>query len=276
MDFHPILFDQINGGMIRSAALLVNGSAGPSGVDAMGWRRMCTAFHGASKDLCDALAAIARRISTTFVDQSGLAAFIACRLIPLDKQPGVRPIGISETVRRIISKAILKVTKADIQNAVGSLQLCAGHDAGCKAAVHTMRKIFECENTEGVLLVDASNAFNQLNRNTTLLNVQVLCPSLAPALINIYRNHAELYVAGESILSQEGMTQGDPLAMAMYALGVTPLIRAVSTPGADQVWYANDATAGGHLQPLRTWWDRVSDKGPAFDYHANSSKSHVD
>ena len=59
----------------------------------------------------------------------------------------------------------------------------------------------------------------------------------------------------------------------MYALGVTLLLRAVSTPGTDQVWYADDATAGGHLQPLRTWWDRVFDKGPAFGYHANSSKS---
>ena len=273
VDFHPVLFEQVNGDMIRSAALQVNGSAGPSGVDAMGWRRMCTAFHGASKDLCDALAAVARRISTTFVDPSGLTAFIACRLIPLDKQPGVRPIGICETMRRIISKAILRVTKADIQSAVGALQLCAGQDAGCEAAVHAMRKIFQSESTEGVLLVDASNAFNSLNRSSALLNVQILCPSLAPALINIYRNHAELYVAGESILSQEGTTQGDPLAMAMYALAVTPLIRAVSTPGAEQVWFADDATAGGHLDKLRTWWDHVADKGPAFGYHANSSKS---
>ena len=172
MAFHPVLFDQINGDMIRSAALQVNSSAGPSGVDAVGRCRMFTALQGAFKDLCDALAAAAaRRISTTFVDPAGLASFIACRLIPLDKQPGVRPIGISETIRRIVSKAILRVTKADIQSAVGSLQLCAGQDAGCEAAVHAMRKIFKSENTEGVLLVDVGNAFNSLNRTATLLNV---------------------------------------------------------------------------------------------------------
>ena len=61
--------------------------------------------------------------------------------------------------------------------------------------------------------------------------------------------------------------------MAMYAVVVTPLIRAVPTPGAEQVWFANDATAWGHLDKLCTWWDHVTDKGPAFGYHANSSKS---
>ena len=108
VEFHPVLFEQVNGKMIRSAALQINGSAGLSGVDAVGWRRMCTAFQSASKDL-------------------------------------------------------------------------------------------------------------------------------APASINIYRNHAELYVASESILSQEGTTQGYLLAMAMYALGVTPLIRAAASPGAEHV-----------------------------------------
>ena len=151
VETHPVLFERIDGDLIRSTALKVQGSAGPSSMDAAGWRRMCTAFHGASRDLCNALSAFTRRICSTLTDPSGLAAFIACRLIPLNKNPGVRPIGICETVRRIVGKAVLSMTKADIQSAVGPLQLCAGHDAGCEAAIHAMREIFDVEETEGVL-----------------------------------------------------------------------------------------------------------------------------
>ena len=59
----------------------------------------------------------------------------------------------------------------------------------------------------------------------TLHNIQRLCPSLATALINTYRAPPELYVDGDMIFSQEGTTQGDPLAMPMYALATIPLIK---------------------------------------------------
>ena len=70
----------------------------------------CTAFGDASEDLCDALACSSRRIATSYINPAALEAFVACRLIPLDKKPSVRTIGIGETVRRIIGKAILGVT----------------------------------------------------------------------------------------------------------------------------------------------------------------------
>ena len=51
-----------------------------------------------------------------------LAAFLACRLIPLDKQSGVRPIGIGEALRQVIRKSVIKLLRKDIKTA-GSLQL---------------------------------------------------------------------------------------------------------------------------------------------------------
>ena len=107
----------------------------------------------------------------------------------------------------------------------------------------------------------------------TLHNWQSLCPSLAPILVNTYRSNAELCVAGETILSCEGTTQGDPLAMAMYTLGTLPLLRTISTPGAYQTWYADDASAGGKLLHVRSWWDQLLCHGPDFGYHVNSKKS---
>lgn len=84
---HPVIFDCIQGQTIRSAALRTNGAAGPSGIDALGWKRMCTSFNSASEDLCNSLALLARRLCTVFLDPSGLAPLLSCRLIALDKKP---------------------------------------------------------------------------------------------------------------------------------------------------------------------------------------------
>ena len=154
------------------------------------------------------------------MDPSCLSALIACRLIPLDKHPGVRPIGVCETVRRIIGKAIMSIVAQDVRQAAGPLQLCAGQPAGSEAAIHAMSTIFHDASSEAVLIVDAKNAFNQLNRSVALLNIRALCPAIAPYVINKYRGNAQLFVGSEVLHSKEGTTQWDPLAMAIYAIAV--------------------------------------------------------
>ena len=61
---HPIIFDCLSGAAIHSAALHTNGSAGPSGIDATGWRRLCTSFQTASVDLCNSLDLVAKKVCT--------------------------------------------------------------------------------------------------------------------------------------------------------------------------------------------------------------------
>ena len=128
-------------------------------------RRFCSCFKKSSDDLCSSLAAVARKLCTRYIDPVGISAFISGRLIALDKQPRVRPIGIGEVSRRIFGKAVLHTIKTDIQEVAGSLQLCAGQPAGCEAAVHAARQLYSEDDTQGILLVDATNAFNSLNRS---------------------------------------------------------------------------------------------------------------
>ena len=61
---HPVIFENLEANLIRSVALIVKGAAGQSGLDAHSWKRLCTCYKGASRDLCVALASVARRIST--------------------------------------------------------------------------------------------------------------------------------------------------------------------------------------------------------------------
>ena len=172
---------------------------------------------------------------TTYVDPQGLAALTANRLIALDICPGVRSIGVGEIVRNI-GKVVLN---SDVLEAAGTLQLCTGHEAGCEAAIHS-----HDATTEAVLLVDTNNAFDSLNRKVALLNtiVSITCHYT----YNTYRENASLFIDGDTLFSQEGTTQGDPLAMAMYAITTVPLIEKLQSTNTKQVWYANDATAGAH------------------------------
>ncbi len=66
--------------------------------DAYIWRRMMVSFKAASKDLCDAVAEVARHIASQEVDPVGLSPLLNNRLIPLSKNPGVRPVGIGEVL----------------------------------------------------------------------------------------------------------------------------------------------------------------------------------
>ena len=116
----------------------------------------------------------------TYLSPILLSPLLSCRLIALDKCPGVRPIGVSEVAHRIVTKAALCILRDDIQAVTGSCQLCAGQIAGVEAVVHAVRSSFDLDDTEGVLLVDASNAFNSLNRAVALQNIRQLCPSFAP------------------------------------------------------------------------------------------------
>ena len=271
-EVHPVVFDSIDAGLIRSTALRTSGAAGPSGLDAHAWRRMCTAFKAASKSLCQSLADVAKRLCSSLVDPEGLGPLLACRLIALDKCPGVRPIGIGETARCIITKAVLVVVRGDVLDAAGSIQLCAGQLSGCEAAVHSVREAFLEDDTEAALLVDASNAFNSINRMAALHNIRHLCPSIANILINCYRAPTSLFIEGDTLLSQEGTTQGDPLGMPMYALATVSLIKKLPTT-VKQTWYADDAAGTGKIANLRGWWDEIVRLGPSFGYHPNASKT---
>jgi len=76
----------------------------------------------------------------------------------LNKQPGVRPIGIGDTAHRIIAKAVLTIVALNIQDATGCRQMCGGQISVIEVAIHATRAASDLEENEAIVLVDATNA----------------------------------------------------------------------------------------------------------------------
>ena len=241
---------------------------------------MCSKVYGKlSDDLAEEVATCAKRLCSEKIPFGHLEFLLSCRLVALKKEDdGVRPVGIGETLRRIIGKSLSKIAKKDIEIAGGSLQTCTGVEAGSEAAIHAMSNKWNEPGCEAAILVDADNAFNQLNRKVALHNIQQLCPIIYQFLANSYSEPTTLYLGnGQTLLSQEGATQGDNLAMAMYAVSTRPLIDdlAEAVPEMFQVWFADDSSGAGKLVDLKKWWDQLKRVGPLYGYHPKPSKCHV-
>ena len=273
-------FDSIDESMIATATRLTKGSGGPSQLDSEQFNHILLSkkFKKEGKDLREEIAVLARKLASDLLDPESLEPVLACRLIALNKNPGVRPIGIGEVLRRIIGKSVSWVLKDDVQEAAGPLQTATGLNNGAEAAIHAMREIFTHDTTDAVILVDAKNAFNSLNRKVALHNLQIICPPMSTIMINTYRQPSRLILFGsKEILSEEGTTQGDNLAMSFYALGLTPLLDNLASLVSNvmQVWLADDATGAGCLTDLKLWWDTIIDCGKKYGYYVNEGKSWI-
>ena len=159
---HPIVYEDMAESLILKAAMLTKRGSGPSGLDADGWRKILTSrsFGTSSSELRKTFALFVKSLCVKEIKNAeSLESFIACRLIPLDKHPGIRPIGVGEVLRRIAGKAVMILLKKDVCKAAGSLQLCGGQVAGSEAAIHAMHDVFNDDDTEGILLIDAENVF---------------------------------------------------------------------------------------------------------------------
>jgi hypothetical protein len=67
------------------------------------------------------------------------------------------------------------------------------------------------------------------------------------------------YGSGEFLLIHQGVTQGDPLAMLGYALGMLPLTHQLKAefPEVEQPWYADDAAAAAGFTRILAIFERI-------------------
>ena len=105
---HPLAYDDMDESVIMKASMLTKGGSRPSGLDADGWRRISRTFKTATLDLRRTFSQLIKRLCVEDPESpSFLKSFEACKLIPLDKKPGLRPIGAGEVLWRIADKATM-------------------------------------------------------------------------------------------------------------------------------------------------------------------------
>ena len=199
-------------------------------------------------------------------NDGSLEAFLACKLITIDKNPGVTPTGIGEVIRRILGRAVMTNFRRNIPESAGNLQLRAGQRAGCEATAHALSSIFSQHGSDAILLVDADNGFNWLKRIVTLHNIRIICLVIATYIINLHSQEVRFFISeGEEIASAEGKIQGDPAAVPIYALRFLLLLNITIKGNTKYAAYPDDMSYVGKLRSILTWWNKQNTSGPKWD-----------
>lgn len=137
-------------------------------------------FGTSSSDFREVFPNVVQKLCTYFVETHTSEEFLSCHLISLNKTPWLQPNGLGWVIRRIACKVLASVLKDNVIK-----YRFAGQEADIEAVIYSIYLMYEDENTNRILLVDTSNVFNSLNRQTVLHNISYLCSSIAIFSSNI-------------------------------------------------------------------------------------------
>ena len=184
------------------------------------------------------------------------------------KKGGVRPIAVSEILRRLIAKCLVKEAKSEAIELFDSIQLGVGVSGGAEAIIHyakiTYEKILNADSKEGVLQTDFRNAFISVKRSHLLQAACDFMPCIAAFTSFCYSQHVPL-LNNASLKSESGVQQGDPLGPFLFSLTLWPVIEKVgdAVPNLTQhTWYLDDGFVAGSADQIRTTLVVLANDGP--------------
>jgi Reverse transcriptase (RNA-dependent DNA polymerase) len=172
------------------------------------------------------------------------------------KDGGIRPIAVSNTLRRMILKAACKAVTATMAFYFLPVQIGFGVPTATEAAVHAARAYAaSIQSREGVLKLDFKNAFSMVKRHNMFQIVREQLPELY-LFVHMCYSSASLLNFGELLLiSEEGVQQHSDLC---YSLKL-----ASSMPSEFNTWYLDDGTIGGNVCSLLSDLEAVRRVGPS-------------
>ena len=135
------------------------------------------------------------------------------------------------------------------------------------------------EEAKPLLLVAAVNGFSNLSRLAMLWTILHGWPKMARFAFNAYRHKRRLHVRCADlnaliILSMEGVTQGGPLAMALYGVALLPLIEHLrwEHPRVLHPWYADGGAMRGTGRDMAACFHKLCRVVPQYGYFPEPAK----
>ena len=125
--------------VVSAVAGRLSGVAGPEGTDSVSLQHWLLRFREASGELRQIVAQFGECLSNGRPPWAAYCAMMSGRLIALDKIPGIKPVGIGETWRRLLEKCLLRVTGKEAKAACRMEQLTGGGRSGKLGAIHAAR-----------------------------------------------------------------------------------------------------------------------------------------
>ena len=108
----------------------LSGAAGTLVAEAIDIINWLLCFGCASEELRVAVARLADWMASSYPPWSAYCALMYSLLVSLYKRPGVRLVGIRETLRRALAKLVMVSAGYQAKTACENLQLCIGLEAG--------------------------------------------------------------------------------------------------------------------------------------------------
>ena len=253
------------------------GSAGgPDGLTPQHLKDMTGAPAGEEgSTLLSALATFVHFVLRGDVLEEVRPLFFGANLIPFRKPGGgVRPIAVGCTLRRLVAKCAGSLVREEMGELLSPKQLGYGVKRGAEAAVHAARMFVQGLNDDQVFVkLDFTNAFNTLRRNKMLLATEEIVPELLPLVHSSYGSPTLLYWGDKTVVSAEGVQQGDPLGPLLFCLSIHHMITQLAADF--KVFYLDDGSLGGSCEDVLNDLETVEAMASDLGLQLNKSKSEV-
>ena len=241
----------------------------------------------AETEFCDLLCDLINTLLAGEVPTAVLPAFRDNHLLGIPKSDhDLRPIGMGSVYRKIAASIGFKRAAAEFNTKHFNTKQLALTQGGCEQIVHAFQVHMDDHPDHDLFCIDADNAFNSANRYMTLLETLQNFAGLYPFMRDMYKDPSNGFVFGHpsritSVISEEGLHQGDVLGTWGYIMAIQPMLEDLHTQlrskFGDEVealvkFYVDDGNIAAPHHVMLFILDFLRAEGPKYGYKIKPTK----